>query len=59
MENVKFEKKGNILTVTIDLSVKGSPSKSGKSIVLASTLGNHKIEDTENTFIGINVYKTR
>lgn len=59
MENVKLEKKGNILTVTIDLSVKGSPSASGKTMVLASTKGNQKIEDTENTYIGINVYKTR
>ncbi|KKP51033.1 MAG: hypothetical protein UR43_C0028G0004 [candidate division TM6 bacterium GW2011_GWF2_33_332] len=59
MENVKFEKKGNILTITVDLSVKGSPSKSGKSIVLASTLGNKKVDGTEDTFIGLNVYKTR
>jgi len=53
---------GDILTITVDLGVKGDMSKSGKSIVLASTEGNQKItpEPTDKgstIFAGINIYK--
>lgn len=59
MENVKFEKKGTILTTTVDLSVKGTPSKSGKSLVIASTSGNIIIDPEKKIFMGLNVYSTR
>ena len=32
------------------------PSKSGKTITIASTRGNQKVEDTD-AIIGLNVYK--
>jgi hypothetical protein len=63
MTNVEMVRNGNILTIVVDLSVKGEMSKSGKSIVLASTLGNKKIEADDKLdngqaiFIGLNVYK--
>jgi hypothetical protein len=56
MENVKFEKKGNILTITVDLSKKGTVSSSGKSMVIASTRGNAPVEGTD-VIVGLNVYK--
>ena len=57
MENIKLEKKGKILTITVDLSKSGTPSFTGKSLTIASTKGNVKVEGEENTFVGLNVYK--
>lgn len=59
MQNVEIKKSGNILTVTVDLSKNSGPSKSGKSIVIASTLGNALIDPEKKIFMGLNVYSTR
>lgn len=56
MQNVKWEVKENKLIVEIDLSKEFGPSKSGKTITIASTRGNQKIEGS-NAIIGLNVYK--
>jgi hypothetical protein len=62
MKNVDIKRSGSILNITVDLAVKGEMSKSGKSIVLASTEGNIKLpSDAEDKgqeiFIGLNIYK--
>lgn len=62
MRNLVIERVKNVLTITIDLSEQGEPSKSGKSIVIASTEGNKKIEslDSDNgqvIYLGVNCYK--
>lgn len=54
--NVEVSIKANKLIITIDLKQKGVPSKSGKSIVLATTLGNKFIPDA-GVNLGLNVYK--
>jgi hypothetical protein len=59
MQNVIFEKKGTILTITVDLSKNSGPSKSGKSFVIASTLGNALIDPEKKIFMGLNIYSTR
>ena len=59
MENIKMKTEGSILKIEIDLSKQGSPSATGKTMVVASTRGNQKIADAEDTFIGINVYRKR
>jgi len=59
MTNVKTEKKGDILTITVDLSKNSGPSKSGKSIVIASTLGNTLIDAEKKIYLGLNIYSTR
>ncbi|MDO9341560.1 MAG: hypothetical protein Q7T72_13685 [Bacteroidales bacterium] len=59
MENVKIDRKADILTITIDLSKPGTPSATGKTMVIASTKGNQKIDPEKNIFVGVNVYKTR
>lgn len=59
MENVTMTKEGNILTIKVDLSKSGTPSASGKTMVIASTKGNIKVPGTEETFIGVNVYRKR
>lgn len=56
MNNVKIDRKGKILTITIDLSVKGIPSGSGKSLVIATTKGNQPIEGSSGFVLGLNLY---
>ncbi len=56
MQNVKWEVKDNKLIIEIDLTLEFGGSKSGKTITIASTKGNQKIEGT-NAIIGLNVYK--
>ena len=56
MQNVKYEVKDNKLIIEIDLTKEFGPSKSGKTITIASTRGNQKIEGTD-VVIGLNVYK--
>jgi len=56
MQNVKWEIKEGKLIVEIDLTLEFGPSKSGKTITIASTRGNQKIEGTD-AIIGLNVYK--
>ena len=59
MENVNFKKDGNLLTITVDLSKSGSPSASGKTIVIASSKGNVLIDPDKKIYLGLNVYKAR
>ena len=56
MQNVKWEIKDDKLIIEIDLTMELGPSKSGKTITIASTRGNQKIEGTD-AVIGLNVYK--
>ena len=51
-----MERKGNVLTITVDLSKKGTPSSTGKSVVIASTQGNQPIEGPGDFIVGLNVY---
>ena len=45
---------GKTLNITVDLSAQGVPSKSGKSMVVASTRGNMSMGDVQ---VGLNVYR--
>ena len=56
MQNVKYEVKDDRLIIEIDLKKEFGPSKSGKTITVASTRGNQKIDGTD-VVIGLNVYK--
>ena len=56
MENVKWEVRDNKLIIEIDLTQEFGLSKSGKTVTIASTRGNQKIEGTD-AVIGLNVYK--
>ena len=55
MENVKTEVTNNILTVTVDLSKNLGRSKSGKTIIVASSHGNKEVVD--GIYMGLNIYK--
>lgn len=56
MENIDMKLSGDTLTITVDMSVKGTPSKSQKSMVIASTRGNVKVPDSD-AIIGMTVYR--
>ena len=57
MKNVETSINGNILTIKIDLSKGFGPSKSGKTIIVASTEGNVSVQG--KTKMGLNVYNER
>ncbi len=57
MKNVEFEVKGNILTIKVDLSKTFGTSTSGKSIMVASSMGNQQV--APGIMAGINVYKVK
>lgn len=56
-DNVKIAVKGSTLTITIDLSQAGQPSKSGKSEVIASTRGNAQVPGHPDIRLGVNCYR--
>ena len=55
MKNVQFKVDNDVLTITVDLKKSYGPSKSGKTIIIASTEGN--VHATDEAVIGLNVYK--
>lgn len=55
MENVKFETKGDVLTITVNMKKRGGLSPTGKTIRIASTMGNQVVPGT-NVTVGLNVY---
>lgn len=59
MKNVELEVKDDVLTITVDLSKEQGPSKSGKTIVIATTEGNQTVPGHADQRIGLNVYKYR
>jgi len=56
MKNVDMSIDNDILTIKVDLSKNYGPSKSGKTIIIATTEGNAQIADREEV-IGMNIYK--
>jgi len=57
MDNVQIEVKDNKAIITIDLSKDFGESKSGKTIVVATTRGNVPIPGAEAFRLGLNCYK--
>jgi hypothetical protein len=55
-KNVHMDVQGDTLKLTVDLSKEWGPSKSGKTIIIASTEGNQLIFGRQEK-IGLNVYK--
>ena len=56
MQNINYEVKDDKLIIEIDLTKEFGPSKSGKTITVASTRGNQKIDGTD-VVMGLNLYK--
>lgn len=55
MKNIIIKTEGTMLGLTIDLSKTQGPSKSGKSIVIATTGGNKEI--APGIYMGVNIYR--
>ena len=56
MKNVEMTVDGETLIIQVDLSKNFGPSKSGKTIMIASTEGNVSDPEREEK-IGLNVYR--
>ena len=59
MQNVTMEQKNGTLTITIDLKAAGAPSKTGKTLVIASTHGNVTVPGDSGVIVGLNAYKRK
>ena len=58
MQNVDMKVEGSILTIKVDLTQSYGASKSGKTIIVASTQGNVPVGIATNGIrIGLNVYQ--
>ena len=55
--NVKAEVKGRKLIITIDIKKDFGASKSGKTIIVATTHGGKRIEDAPGVILSLNAYK--
>jgi hypothetical protein len=56
MKNCEIKTEGTKLIIVIDLSKSFGPSKSGKTVIVASTEGNAKI-GSNGVQLGLNVFK--
>ncbi len=56
MKNIEMTVEGATLIIKVDLSKDFGPSKSGKTIIVASTEGNVTIPERDEK-IGLNVYR--
>ncbi|RLC29323.1 hypothetical protein DRH13_05910 [Candidatus Woesebacteria bacterium] len=56
MVNVEIKVKGDTIIIRINKKKSFGPSKSGKTITVASTKGNKPIEGTD-LILGLNCYK--
>lgn len=57
MQNCKMELiDGSKLVITVDLTKNFGPSKSGKTVIIATTSGNQFVEGA-NVTVGLNVYR--
>jgi hypothetical protein len=56
MQNIEVKVDKNKLILTVDLTKRGGPSTSGKTIIVASTQGNAKVEGHAGIQFGLNVF---
>ncbi|MGI5927008.1 MAG: hypothetical protein ACOX8A_07495 [Thermacetogeniaceae bacterium] len=57
--NCKATVTGDTLHLEIDLARDLGPSKSGKTMMIATTSGNKEIPGTDGAIIGLNIYRKR
>jgi hypothetical protein len=53
LDNIKVDVKGNLLTLTVDLGVTGSPSSSGKMLLLAQSHGWTALKEVEGISLNL------
>ena len=57
MKNVEMTVDGNIMTIKVDLSKDFGVSKSGKTVIVASSNGGAKVPDHNDKTVNLTVYK--
>jgi len=57
VDNVKYDVKGDTLTITIDLKKDLGPSASGKTRLIGSTRGGVKLEGKDGISLNVSVYR--
>jgi hypothetical protein len=57
MKNMEMEMEGSILLIRVDMEKTFGPSKSGKTIIIASSEGNQPVLESTDKFIGLNIYQ--
>lgn len=57
MQNIEMTVKGDELVIKIDLTKDYGRSKSGKSIIIATTAGNVSIPEHSDIHLGLNLYR--
>lgn len=56
-KNVLYKVDGKKLLIEIDLTAEQEESKSGKSMIIASTRGNKRVLKDKEVFLGLNLYE--
>jgi len=57
MKNIDMNIANDKLTIIVDLKKDFGKSKSGKSVIVASTEGNQSLAYKESMKLGLNIYK--
>ena len=57
MKNMSMQVNGSKLVIEVDLSQDLGPSKSGKTVLIASSEGNVSCPGREDVKVGLNVYR--
>ena len=57
MKNMTMKVVDNKLIIEVDLSQDVGPSKSGKTVLIATTEGNATCPDRDDVKVGLNVYR--
>ncbi len=55
-KNINMQRQGNKLVIEIDLAKKGEPSKSGKTLLVATTGSAVPVPGLDGGSIGLNLY---
>ena len=58
-KNVMFKIEGDKLIVEMDLTAFQEESKSGKSMIIASTRGNKRVIKGKDIMLGLNLYEKK
>jgi len=59
MQNVDMKLDGDTLVIRVDLAKRLGDSKSGKTVLVATTEGNVKVPGSKEIQIGLNVYEKK
>jgi hypothetical protein len=59
MTNISMEREGDILTIKVNMTENHGPSKSGKTVIIATTSGAHPIPGNEGASLNLNVYRSK